>query len=388
MACDQPDIGAGFLAAHRAGNFIQLASPGANAPPPSSSSSSNTVEAHSAENHLAASSGRNARMQAAVACPFDRCPYSKKQLPKATLVGHLSARHVAAGQTVPAAVLQMLRHKCCAHCRTLYANGSTCQCQSAGTAGVAEQTSSQVAPPEVPEGNLPQGTSTSLANACPVLVPTLDELLAAPISTVRHIPNACRGDIAACMSSLINAFVIRRSWESLHRLQCFPKLVLRAPSRAGRAHAKQLAMDISRRLRLFMDGHLATLWAESQAILQRPKVLRTRAQRAAQDAPLSPSDIRAIRSLVEEGALSKAAKHLLSDGLADASDPMVLERLRSLHPSANPIATGGDHALPATIDPSLNAGEDACDWGKLAWHAVTSFSPGSVPTLVDSARGT
>ena len=69
---------------------------------------------------------------------------------------------------------------------------------------------------------------------------------------------------------------------------------------------------------------------------------------------------------MEEGALSKAAKHLLSDGLADASDPTMLERLRSLYPAAEPIATGARTMLPEHIDPRLNRADEPCDWGKLA----------------------
>ena len=89
--------------------------------------------------------------------------------------------------------------------------------------------------------------------------------------------------------------------------------------------------------------------------------------------------MRTIRSLVEEGALSKAAKHLVSEGLADATDPQVIEKLRSLHPTAEPVATGGDHALPDFIDSGFQDNEDACDWGRLAWQAVTTFAPGSAP---------
>jgi hypothetical protein len=89
--------------------------------------------------------------------------------------------------------------------------------------------------------------------------------------------------------------------------------------------------------------------------------------------------VRTIRGLIEEGALSKAAKHLLSEGLADVADPSVLERLRALHPSAPPVLTGENHPLPAFIDTGLANAEDTCDWGKLAWRAVTSFAPGSAP---------
>ena len=134
-----------------------------------------------------------------------------------------------------------------------------------------------------------------------------------------------------------------------------------------------IASDIQRRLRLFNGGHLATLWSEATTVAQRPKVVRTRAQVQAQES-LSPGAIRTIHSFVEEGALSKAAKHLLSEGLADASDPSVLERLRALHPTAPPVVTGGDTALPDFPYPRLSDADDACDWGKLAWKAVSSFS--------------
>ena len=201
MDCDHPDAGASFLERHRDGHFIQLASQVGQ--PSSSSSSSSAAEvsvAVSAAGHLAASSGRNARVQGAVPCPFEGCPYSRKQLPKATLVSHLSARHVSAGQTVPAVVLQMLRHTCCLRCKTLRANGTACQCQAPLPPNDADQPPSQVAPPEVPPATVPPGTSTPLANVCPDLVPPLDAVLAAryrPLGTFQMLagvplPLVCR----------------------------------------------------------------------------------------------------------------------------------------------------------------------------------------------------
>ena len=35
--------------------------------------------------------------------------------------------------------------------------------------------------------------------------------------------------------------------------------------------------------------------------------------------------------------------------------------------------------MPDFIDSRLSEAEDACDWGKLAWKAVSSFAPGSAP---------
>ena len=106
-------------------------------------------------------------------------------------------------------------------------------------------------------------------------------------------------------------------------------------------HVKQLTADVMRRIRIFEAGHLATLWAEAQTSQQQPgpKAPRTRAQVQADEASLPASSIHGIRNLVEEGALSKAAKHLLSEGLADVTDPQVLEKLRALHPAGEPIRT-------------------------------------------------
>jgi hypothetical protein len=202
----------------------------------------------------------------------------------------------------------------------------------------------------------------------------LEELHAARITTLRHIPGACRRTVAACIALLISDFVQWQSWEAIHRLQCFAKLVLRAPKRMGRAHAKKLALDVARRLRAFEAGQLSLLWSEATMAIQRDKPVRTRAAAKADEETLPKAVQETIRALVEEGALSKAAKHLVSTGLADSSDPAVLESLRRLHPTAAPIVVGDDVGLPGQVDPGIGNDEDGCDWGKLAWDAVVSFS--------------
>ena len=102
----------------------------------------------------------------------------------------------------------------------------------------------------------------------------------------QRIPGSCRRGVAACLTSLIFAFVTDHSWEAFHRLQCFPKLVLRAPKRAGKKHAKQLALDISRRLRLFEMGQLPALWTEAMTVVQCEKSSRTRAHMRDQECAL------------------------------------------------------------------------------------------------------
>ena len=294
---DAPESqGASFLEEHRSASFMPLGSaPGA-------------VNATELTTHSSSSTARFARLQAAVSCPFDGCPYSRQHLSKDTLLSHLSARHVSAGQSIPPAVLRMLKHNTCITCRTLHKEGSTCQCRGPGQSDtrvinmpIAQPTTNLDSHNAM--GVFGDGPHTPLNALCPPLCPSFEDILGARISTVRHIPSACRANVAACLASLLEAFLQKQSWEALHRLQCFPKLVLRAPRRAGKTHAKQTAMDISRRLRTFQSGQVASLWAESLTSLQRDKPARTRAQVKDQEDSLPQSTIQVIRGLIEEGAL-------------------------------------------------------------------------------------
>ena len=109
---------------------------------------------------------------------------------------------------------------------------------------------------------------------------------------------------------------------------------------------------MDRRLRLFRERKLSTLWDEAMAPaaripLEPPMRTRQRA-RLEEDGVMPSSHIGKIRALVEEGALSKAAKLLLAQGLADSLDPKVERALRELHPPAQPHLVAGD-ALPNAV---------------------------------------
>lgn len=96
---------------------------------------------------------------------------------------------------------------------------------------------------------------------------------------------------------------------------------------------------------------------------------------------MSMSQVGAIEALVEEGALSKAAKLLVSTGLANSQDPDVERVLRDLHPQAQPhLVAGADlpkHAPNNLAGQGRDAEECEREWNKRAWSAVTSFPPGS-----------
>ena len=82
-----------------------------------------------------------------------------------------------------------------------------------------------------------------------------------------------------------------------------------------------------------------------------------------------------IRGLVEEGALAKAAKHLISRGAADTRDPDVATKLRALHPHGPPVELGGNSTPPPYVDPALEM--EAPEWARLVLQAVAGFPPGS-----------
>ena len=94
---------------------------------------------------------------------------------------------------------------------------------------------------------------------------------------------------------------------------------------------------------------------------------------------MPPSQVGKIRALLEEGALSKATKLLVSAGLANSQDPGVEQVLRDLHPPPLPHLVAGAY-LPQSTPNKLaaEAGEEdeqETRWAKKAWRAITSFPP-------------
>ena len=207
-------------------------------------------------------------------CPFPECPSSTVTKSRKALVCHLAAKHVSHGQTVPEATLRRLNVRLCGDpCRTLVPAGARCRnCRAApGPQGSAE------AEPGVPMPMLPPPTchrapqaGTLTTGACPQLSPSFTEALCASAPTVRHIPAMCRSAVASELARLVRDVAVPvPTWEALHRLMCFPKLVLRSSGRGGRKHQKQAAHDMDKRLRLFHTGALDTLWAEAKAAASR-----------------------------------------------------------------------------------------------------------------------
>ena len=101
--------------------------------------------------------------------------------------------------------------------------------------------------------------------------------------------------------------------------------------------------------------------------------MKTRGQEAASEGDLPRGVVEVIRGLVEEGALAKAAKHLISRGVADSRDPAVASKLRDLHPDGPSVILGPGSPLTTSIHPQLDL--ELSEWTRLAVQAIASFPP-------------
>ena len=319
-------------------------------------------------------------------CPIPRCPDTFVRRSRKALVSHMAAKHVANGERVPPEVLQSLGVRLCKDpCRTLVPITAPCRnCRRVAGSNGPEQEPQPAPMPLLAPVQTPPPPGTPVTLPCPPLAPTFEEVFAAQVSTVRHIPAMCRASIADELANLVKDVALPiPTWEALHRLMCFPKLVLLSSQRGGKKHQHQVAHVMVCRLQRFRAGQFAPLWAETLKQAQRdaPSSMRTRQQsRQEEEDELPASDVGRIRTLVEEGALSKATKQLLPTGLADSRDPRVQRALVDLHPPSQPhLAPRDDLPVEVVSNVAIEGDEDAevAEWTKRAQEAITSFPPGS-----------
>ena len=228
---------------------------------------------------------------------------------------------------------------------------------------------------------LPVVGGTPMTSACPTFAPTFEEIMGAQVPTMRHLPSGCRHEFADLLGQLLMRVARHPTWEAAYALVALPKMVLGTCNRRGRQHVRQVQLAVARRLSMFAEGRTAELWAEATSRMPKGTKPRTRARECAgpkaNDLDLPASVVTTIKGLVEEGALSKAAKQLISRGLADASDPKVSAKLRDLHPDG-PQVQLGTAELPDSLPPPADEVEQE-EWEMRVKTAVSRFPPGSAP---------
>ena len=181
------------------------------------------------------------------------------------------------------------------------------------------------------------------------------------------------------MGKLLQDLSDKPSWEVLHALSCLPKLTLWAPRHKAQTQPHKLAQEVNRRLGLFNAGELSSLW-ESLETSSTDAGTRRSSRLAKKKEPtdtISPAVLGTIKGLIEEGAFSKATKHLTSEGVVSLSDPVVVEKLRNLHPIGLPVPLGDTFPTPP-LGPSKITG-DAEEWEQWCLNSIARFPAGSAP---------
>ena len=285
------------------------------------------------------------------------------------LVSHLERIHLRSGHSLSPDVLAPLGRWVCRSCQRLWAvKYRTCHQCGRNQSGVHESTA-RFNPP-VPRGNV-----TPFDAPCPLLCPSLEDILVADRPTLRHLPRMAREEVAGTLAYLLDAFTSEPGWETLHRLLAFPKVVLVVLDRGGKSHWATVGRVVRDRARDFLDHSVEELWALGPGPRRPTGQPGTRRQVAREVEVQQRVFLQQLEGLVADGCYSKACKHLTSAGLLDGRDPSVVAQLRALHPS--------ESSWDMTIPPSAphfsfsDAPEDKRARLLTVLHLVRSFGKGS-----------
>ena len=135
----------------------------------------------------------------------------------------------------------------------------------------------------------------------PGMPPAFEEIIAAAVPTLRHVPV-----VARCLARTVSAAATLNTTTSWQGLFVLPKAVLCVPSRGGRRHQAQAAQATCRRCQRWLDGERGALWddLDMQRAPTHPKARQGRCFRLAAEGELS----RACAALVEPPPLPPNAE--------------------------------------------------------------------------------
>ena len=214
----------------------------------------------------------------------------------------------------------------------------------------------------------------------PGLKPSIREVMSTRRALYRHVPKGARAAFADALAKVLTDFTREPSWESLQALLALPKCALCVPSRGGKGRKAQNLRRTLGRIERFAQGDLLGLWEDGAPLPGKAAAARKRKRGCAlsfEDKVARMEDdhfVGQIRALVEEGALSKAARHITSDGILDPHAEGVLDALRGLHPqAAAPDVSGVGSGEPISRDMSPEGTVKRV--GKLT-ELIRSFPPG------------
>ena len=284
-------------------------------------------------------------------CPLPTCSRSSSRHGKgwadaAPAVQHVANTHVANGVVPSQSWLNLHGKWMCGHCLALVPVGRQCHGENCYQVAAKDLPSRWAAARHV-------GAAPPIPVA-PAVVPgtplradwpghsTLQDVMSLQKPLLRHIPKGALHAWGLEYARLLSNLLHHQTWESLRDVIAFPKLTLGLPHRGGAKHKDELAREVKRRLDRFREAGFEALWQETKgrSTITRKRQPSKRAPASVQDkvARLSEDNfVSALEGLMQDGAFSKAVKHLLSEGIHDASDHRVLQALECLHPKGDPI---------------------------------------------------
>ena len=246
------------------------------------------------------------------------------------MVNHVNRYHVAAGDYPGQGWLRLHRCWVCTQCQALHflsRPAPTSDCTPAPKSPLP----SPWVPAEVTEDLPSPGPRVTAASGETGLdadwkgLPLLQEILSSHRPLLRHVPRGCHQVWGSGLAHAINRLLRDRTWESFAALCAYPKITLSIPHRGGQGRWDQ-AREVRRRVHAFSDGAWLDLWKATGAGM-RSNPRRGRKRPADEGTESTPSRVQdkgflnSLQGMMEDGAFGKAAKHLLSAGLHDPTDP-------------------------------------------------------------------
>ena len=277
------------------------------------------------------------------------------------MVTHVANYHAAEGAVPCKSWLKLMSQWVCGHCMTLHSSkrsrsNEDCFAVSPSELSTIPSDTSALIPrtpqrqrippqrvlfnsPVRPQATVPMGTPMS---AHWIHGPALNNILGKNIALLRHVP---QGAINACGKGLaqqIQGFLASRSWEAFEALMTYHKCTLAIPHRGGHKNKNEACRLVRARVLIFEAEGWLKCWNAVEGARSQPnrtlKKLRTENAAPIQSKTLDKGFLNSLQGLMDDGAFSKAAKHLLSTGLHDSADAEVRRALEALHPAREPIA--------------------------------------------------
>ena len=360
MELEHPDAGALFLAAQRTSSFLALAhmppTIPANLPTTGDNrrTSSSNFQTNSNKGKKRSLSEQPGQMSADRAfCCFPTCPCSSAKggrgwVNRADAIKHVANAHVACGDIPSQGWLVWANRWICGHCLSLQVEGHPCKgenCFRVVAADLPSRWIQQQPRQIVPNAPTSENFGVPLHDTWDKMN-LLNDICGSYRPLLRHIPKGVLSCWASGLTKAIDEFLQHQTWESLARLLAYPKVTLGVPHRSGRAHKSEATRLVRKQVQAFATDWLQA-WNGLKRVSMRPAKKQCRDHEGLSykvNRLENPAFLNTLQGLMDDGAFSKAVKHLLSDGVHDAMNEEVRQKLQELHPRADPpqFVEGGE----------------------------------------------